>query len=239
MRLLATTTTATQNVFHEMLGNIHSGRWPVGTVIPSERTLIDQFGVSRIAIREALSMLKGLGVLDVAHGRRTKVRSVGSEAIGHLLPVMLASGTQETLDHVFEVRLALESRTAWLAAQRRTDAQMRGLRRLADSYRRLARQAGAKAVAVDLQFHLEIARITGNPLYPILLDALAGFIVLAQKESCKDDPSRRRRAVSAHEAITEAMAARDPEWARAEMESHLRFSARKTVGSLHLRAAGK
>ncbi|HBO45031.1 MAG TPA: hypothetical protein DD670_14100, partial [Planctomycetaceae bacterium] len=185
--------------------------------------------VSRIAIREALSMLKGLGVLDVQHGRRTRVRTVGSEAIGHLLPMMLDSGTQKTLDHVFDARLALESRTAYLAAERWTDADMEELRELVARHRRLSRLGESKAVAVDLKFHLAIARITGNPLYPILLEALAGFIVLTQKESCKDDPARRRRAVLSHEAILDALASRNPEWARSEMKSHLLYSATRQV----------
>ena len=223
------TSSATQNVFQEMLANIQSGHWPIGTAIPSERTLIDEFGVSRIALREALSMLKGLGVLDVRHGRRTKVRTVGSEAIAYLLPVMLTAGTQETLDQVFEVRLALESRTAYLAAQCWTDDQMQTLRELLSRYCQLSEENKSGAVAVDLEFHLEIARITGNPLYPILLEALAGFIVLAQQESCKDDPVRRLQAVSAHKSIINALTARDPEWARVEMESHLRYSATRRV----------
>jgi GntR family transcriptional repressor for pyruvate dehydrogenase complex len=143
--------------------------------------------------------------------------------------MMLTMGEQETLDQVFEVRLALESRTACLAADRWTDSEMQKLQRLLKRYRQLARQGSSEAVAVDLKFHLEIARITGNRLYVVLLDALAGFIVLAQKESCKDDPVRRRQAVSDHEAILRAIAARDPEWARAEMESHLRYSATRKI----------
>ncbi|NLE37025.1 MAG: FadR family transcriptional regulator [Pirellulaceae bacterium] len=212
-----------------MLANIQSGRWPVGMAIPSERTLIGDFGVSRIAIREALSMLKGLGVLDVQHGRRTRVRTVGSEAISHLLPVMLNAGPQQTLDQVFEVRLALESRTAYLAASRWTDSDLRTLTKLATRYRRLSRHGEFKAVGVDLKFHLCIARMAGNPLYPILLEALAGFIVLTQKESCRDDPVRHRRAILSHQAIIDALISRNPEWARSEMESHLRYSATRRV----------
>ncbi|MBN1910516.1 MAG: FadR family transcriptional regulator [Pirellulales bacterium] len=220
---------AARAIFREMLDNIQTGRWAIGSAIPSERNLIEEFGASRIAIREALSMLKGLGVLDVKHGRRTKIRTVGSEAISHLLPVMLTLGEQETLNQVFEVRLALESRTASLAAGRCTDSDIQKLRKLVERYQKLARRGESEALAVDLKFHLEIARITGNRLYVVLLEALAGFIALAQKESCKDDPARRRAAVSAHVSILRAIAARDPEWARVEMESHLRYSATRKV----------
>ena len=71
-----------------------------------------------IAIREALSMLRGLGVVEVNHGRRTRVKSVDAGTLSHLLPLMLIGGGQQTFDQVFEVRLALESQTAALAARR-------------------------------------------------------------------------------------------------------------------------
>src|SRR5690606_4067522 len=88
--------TATRGVFDAMFQNVSTGRWPVWTAIPSERTLIQDYGVSRIAVREALSMLRGLGVLGVGHGRRTVVRKIDSETFGQLFPLMLSSGGQQT-----------------------------------------------------------------------------------------------------------------------------------------------
>ena len=110
-------TSAAKGVFLQMLDNIHAGQWPVGATIPSERDLIEEFGVSRIAIREAMSMLRGLGVVDVSHGKRTRVRTVDLQVLDQLLPVMLACCGQKTFSQIFEVRLALtESRSAYLAA---------------------------------------------------------------------------------------------------------------------------
>jgi GntR family transcriptional regulator, transcriptional repressor for pyruvate dehydrogenase complex len=221
--------TATQDVFHEMFDNIQTGRWAAGDAIPSERTLIGQFGVSRIAIREALSMLRGIGVLDVAHGRRTKIRELDSESFGRLLPLLLASGAQQTFTHVFDVRLALESRTAYLAASLRDERDLEKIGKLAMRYRRAVEAESPRAWEIDMQFHLEIARMTGNPLYPILLEALTDFIVFAQKESCKGDPSRQRRAAAAHRKIAKAIAAQDAEAARAAMETHLRYSLTRNI----------
>src|SRR5262245_41806940 len=88
----------TETVYKKMLSSIRTGEWQVGSNIPSERTLIDQFGVSRIAIREAVSMLRGLGVVDVSHGRRTRVRKIDVEIFDQLLPMMLSSGGQRTFE---------------------------------------------------------------------------------------------------------------------------------------------
>jgi GntR family transcriptional regulator, transcriptional repressor for pyruvate dehydrogenase complex len=221
--------TATQDVFHEMFDHIQTGRWAAGTAIPSERKLIGQYGVSRIAIREALSMLRGIGVLDVQHGRRTKIREVDSETFGRFLPLLLASGAQQTFEQVFDVRLALESRTAYLAAILRTEEDLEKIEGLVKRYRELAEAKDSQAGDVDLEFHLEIARVTGNPLYAILLEAISDFIRFAQKESCKDDPLRRRRAAAAHAKIAKAIAAQDAEKARAAMENHLRYSLTRKI----------
>jgi GntR family transcriptional repressor for pyruvate dehydrogenase complex len=224
------TPTTTEAIYQQMLDSIQLGEWPVGTNIPSERTLIDQFGVSRIAVREAVSMLRGLGVVDVSHGRRTRVRKLDAKVFDQLLPMMLSSGGQQTFEQVFEVRLAIESRAAYLAALSRTEQQLKQLRVLCEKFRKLVQSSsGMAAVRTDLAFHLQIAEATSNPLFPTLLEAISRFVVFGQEESCKADPVRRQRAVAAHESITEAIVARDAERARVEMEAHLRYSASRAI----------
>ena len=220
---------ATLTVFQTMLDNIHNGVWTYGDEIPSERKLIEEYGVSRIAVREALSMLRGLGVLDVGHGRRTRVRKVDSETFGQLLPLLLLSGGQRTFEQVFEARLAVESFAAGLAAKRRTDEQVEKLHVLLKQFQEQIASRDPGYVQTDLDFHLQIASATGNPLFELMLEALARFISFAQRESCLDDPNRSRRALLAHEAIVEAIADSDSERARAEMEAHLRYSMTRRI----------
>lgn len=221
--------TSTQAVFRQMLQNVHSGEWPVGDPIPSERHLINDFGVSRIAVREALSMLRGLGVLDVGHGRRTKVRKVDTETFAQFLPLLLASTGQRSFDQIFEVRLALESSSAYLAAQKRTASEVERLLELSALFREQRLEGLQDALDTDLEFHMEIARMTKNPLFPVLLEALANFVSFAQRESCKDDPERSMRAIMSHAAIAEAIADGDAARARVEMEAHLRYSATRLI----------
>ncbi|QDV43848.1 HTH-type transcriptional regulator LutR [Stieleria neptunia] len=226
---MGSSATSTETVFQQMLQNVQSGDWESGSEIPSERSLIDEFGVSRIAIREALSMLRGLGVVDISHGRRTRVKPIGSETLGNLLPLMLLCGGQRTFDQVFEVRLAIESQTASLAARRRTDEHLVKLDILLQRFRDAMTSAESDAQPVDLEFHLEIARAADNPLFPVLLEALAGFVAFAQKESCRNDLNRRQRAILAHESIVEAIRDQDTDRARVEMESHLRYSMTRKI----------
>jgi GntR family transcriptional repressor for pyruvate dehydrogenase complex len=217
-----------------MLDSICAGEWPVGSSIPSERALIDRFGVSRISIREGVSMLRGLGVVDVSHGRRTRVRKIDTNILDQLLPLMLALDGQRTFQQIFDVRIALESRASFLAAASRTNAQLEKIQNLARKYRRQVRTSSTSALKTDLEFHLTIADATGNPLFSVLLAAIARLVVFGQTESCKDDPERRRRAVRAHQAIAEAIADQDSERAQAEMEAHLRYSASRVLDSSEL-----
>jgi len=219
-------------VFRRMMDNIRQGKWPVSEEIPSERNLMGEFGASRIAIREALAMLRGLGVLDVGHGRRTRVCETGAGTLGQLVPLMMMSGGQKMFEQVFEVRLALESMSARLAASRRTEGQVTRLRELAALYRSQAEQGSADALKTDLAFHSEVAQASGNPLFPVLLEALSGFISYSQRESCRDDLIRVQRAMVAHETIAEAIAAKDGGWVVAEMEAHLQFSRSRRLQSL-------
>jgi len=222
----------TETVYKKMLNSIRLGEWQVGSSIPSERSLIDRYGVSRIAIREAVSMLRGLGVVDVSHGRRTRVRKIDAEIFGQLLPVMLSSGGQRTLEQIFEVRLTIEARSAHLAAHSRTEEQLKNLQSLHERFRKQSQSTTrSSALKTDLRFHLQIADATQNPLFAIMLEAISHFVVFGQAESCKDDPVRRQRAVAAHEAILEAIADRDADRAGFEMEAHLRYSASRVMDS--------
>lgn len=229
-QLMVQPSSSTQVVFQQMLDNVQSGVWETGQFIPSERSLIEQFGVSRIAIREALSMLRGLGILDISHGRRTKVKAIDSSTFGHLLPLILANERQRSFQQVFEMRLAIEPHAAAKAATQRTDSQLIRLGQLIDDFRNaLAAGSDLDAPKFDLEFHLEIARASANPLFPVLLEALGGFVSFTQQESCRDDPVRSQRAVFAHESILDAIRSSDPDRARVEMETHLRYSMSRRI----------
>ena len=229
---MSTTRTSTAEwLYGQMIERIHSGEWSVGSSIPSERLLMEEFGVSRVSLREALSMLRALGVLDIGHGRCALVRRVDAGVLGHLFPLMLSMEGQQTFQQVFEVRLALEFRTAYLAALRRTEDDMRRIEMLLERFRTQVEEDLAEAIDTDLDFHVQIAESAKNPLFPLLLRSLAGFVKYVARESCRGDLVRLRRAVQAHESITEAIRWKDPERARVEMEAHLHYSANRIIRS--------
>lgn len=218
--------TTTQTLFEEMLDRILTGVWPVGKPIPSERTLMIEMDVSRIALREALSMLRSLGVLDTSHGRKSIVRRVGTDLIEKLMPLIVSLEPAGNYRHVFEVRLAIEAPTAALAALRRTSEDLARLHESADQYARHVDSGMAHYSQTDLDFHLQIARSTQNPLFTTLMNVISRYVIAVQTQSYGSGvPVAWDRAKRAHFAILEAIEDQDPERARAEMEAHLRYTA--------------
>jgi GntR family transcriptional regulator, transcriptional repressor for pyruvate dehydrogenase complex len=212
-----------------MLDRIRSGEWPVGTLLPAERNLVEYFGTSRIALREAMSTLRALGVLDTEHGRGSTVRRIDASILEQLVPLMFSLEGEQPFEQTFELRLALESRTAYLAALRRTDDELAEIEGLAAEHRRQSEGELGGAVAADVAFHMAVARAAHNPLFPIVLKAISEFVKYVQTISCTNNPVRRARAVQAHESVCEAIRDRDAERARVEMEAHLRYSARRLL----------
>jgi DNA-binding FadR family transcriptional regulator len=181
---------------------IASGRWPVGQRIPVEAELVEAFGVGRNTVREALQSLVHAGLLSREQGRGTFVIS-RSELTGSLTRE-LSGGSRH---HYLELRLALDSTAASLAALRRTDSDVDRLRELRD--RREASwstddpdlRAGA-----DLALHRAIVAATHNPLYLQLYSSMTDVFAahMRDEESADDDAAHRH-----HHDLVEAIAAGD------------------------------
>jgi GntR family transcriptional repressor for pyruvate dehydrogenase complex len=222
-------TSTAQWLGEQMLERIQSGQWAVGSSIPSERSLMEEFDVSRISIRESLSTLRALGVLDVGHGRCAVVKKIDVSALGRLFPLIISMEGQQSFHQIFEVRLALESETAYLAAHRRSEQDLQRLTELHQQFCEQVSQHQPESLDTDLEFHIQIATAAKNPLFPLLLKALAGYVKFSQRESCLGDSVRVQRAIQAHESILESIRWQDAERARVEMEAHLRYSANRIL----------
>ena len=108
--------------------------------------------------------------------------------------------------------------------EQRTDQEYEQLLEITKRFRHQAEHDIESFVHTDLEFHLFIAKASHNPLFPILLESLSRFASYIQNLSCDEDYERRLRAVTAHEAVLEAIRVRDSKRASIEMEAHLRFN---------------
>jgi DNA-binding FadR family transcriptional regulator len=204
---------------------IRRGHLPPGTKLPTEGQFMDEFGVSRTVVREALSKLQAAGMVATRHGIGTFVVGPGDSERGFQIePQHLA--TLGDVIAVLELRIGVETEAAALAAQRRTPAQLAAMRAALAEFA-AAVEAGRDAVAADFTFHSEIARATHNDHFAGLLSTLGARIIPRARldpPGTAPDPARRaylRRVNAEHESIVDAIHNQDPEGARAAMRTHL------------------
>jgi GntR family transcriptional repressor for pyruvate dehydrogenase complex len=166
------------------LQNLVFEDFPVGATLPSEATLAEQFGVSRLTIREALKLLAGRGLVDLRQGRRAVVTEPSSEVTSSVFASYVRRDPSALLELV-EVRQALEVQSVRLAARRASRAGLAAieasLKLMESSARefhhkhtnRASRtQALAAYQAADVAFHESIALASGNRMLAHVLEAL-------------------------------------------------------------------
>ncbi len=214
-------------VFEQALSRIQSGEWPVGYMIPSERTLVEELGVSRIALRDAMLRLRTLGLLDVSQGKRATVARMDSSILSRLFPLMLSLEGEKTFQDIFQFRLSVESDTTYLAAEHRTDEDLAKMDEIIELMCKMPAEGDdvESWTQKDLALHRHIALATGNPIYVLFLDAVAGFMTYFQTVVDSSADPKREKEMFFHEAIVEAIRSQDRDRARALMVSHLRSSA--------------
>jgi len=197
----------------------------MGYTVPTEKELIDQFGISRIAVRECILKLRALGILRGSRGRRTTVEKMDSRKLVHLFPLILANEGQQSFEHIFQLRLVLESHGAYLAAQRRTESDIERLKETIDAMKSVEAGDMDTWIETDHMLHLQIMQATQNLLYPLLFEALWGFVHLLRPIVHKGDPDRRQADELYHSSLVEAIELGNPDRARVELEAHLLSSA--------------
>ena len=202
---------------------IRVGRLAAGAKLPTEAAIMEEFGISRTVVREAISKLQASGLVATRHGVGTFVVGLGDAAAFRIAPDQFA--TLRDVIAVLELRIGVETEAAALAAARRTAQNLADMRSALEAFA-AATEAGRDAVGPDFQFHLEIARATQNAHFAELLGTLGSMIIpRARLESAEpQSPERReylRRVNGEHESIYDAIAAQDAEAARAAMRTHL------------------
>ena len=180
------------------------------------------YGVSRTVVREALSKLQAGGLVETHHGVGTFVLQPRAAGMFRLDASEIA--TSVDVIAVLELRISLETESAGLAAQRRTEEQLLAMRKALDDFERNVREAG-DTVAPDFRFHLTIAQATGNPYFADIMTHLGTTIIPRTRIAAIRKFDARgeylQRVNREHEEIYAAIARRDPDSARAAMRIHL------------------
>lgn len=212
----------TANVVQALGDQIRAERLLHGSKLPREADLMAEFGVSRTVVREAMSHLQAAGMVETRHGIGTFVVGLGDSGTFRIAPDQVS--TLQDVIAVLELRIAVETEGAGLAALRRTDTNLTALRGVLAAFVD-AVEEGRDAVGPDFQFHLELARATQNPRFAELMITLGGTMI--PRARLDDDGITPVRATYLrgvhleHQSIFDAVERRDADAARAAMRTHL------------------
>jgi DNA-binding FadR family transcriptional regulator len=211
-----------QEVVDRLMQRIEAGTLAVGDQLPSERELMEVYGVGRVAVREALQEMARSGIVEISHGERARVvvptakLLMGQVAEGakHLLRMQ-----PETLDHLKEARLFLETGMVRMAAERATPEDVERLQLRLEEHRASMVNLD-QFLNRDMLFHREIAAITGNPIFSATVEAMFNW-ASEYYQSIVRAPGAEDLTLSEHQAIVDAIAAHDPDKAASAMRDHL------------------
>lgn len=210
-----------QQVADRLIELIQGGAFPPGTQLPSEHELMRRFGVGRVAVREALQLLEGMGAIAISHGERARVLEPSAARIlakfGAGMAHVLRSAP-ENLEYLKAARLEFEIALVCKAAERAREDDVAQL-----DHRIAAMRAAGNGLAflrADMQFHRAIAELSGNPLYPLLLEAVLDWLSafhIAQVHVS----GLEALTIAEHEAIVAAIGRGDTSAAADAVRAHL------------------
>jgi GntR family transcriptional regulator, transcriptional repressor for pyruvate dehydrogenase complex len=197
---------------------IAQGKIHPGDMLPPERELAKQFGVSRATVREALHMLQLWGLVEPRHGGGNYVCAPTVEHIVGPLASIIEQNRQ-LQDELLDARFIFEPSVCWLAAQRRTESDLAAMEAIIARQRQRVEQ-GELAVEEDSALHLAIAEATHNRVVPQLIQTINDLLLESRLRSLRT-PDRPRRSLEGHLRILAALRAGDAEVARQAMRTHI------------------
>ena len=210
-----------QQVEERLAEEIVNGVFKPGDMLPAERDLMERFNVGRPSIREAVFSLSKRGLIEVGSGRRPRVLQPSFDIVLRELNLIVRQvlNTPENIMHLMEIRRLLECSLARKAAFEATGSQIEDLRaKLEDNEQALGHLQ--RFWETDAAFHASIARMSGNPILPTIVDLVLKWLIDNRRVTISE-PGSDETAFRHHQAIFEAIERRNPDNAENAMQTHL------------------
>ena len=212
-------------VFARLKRLITSGELQPGDDMPSERELMERFGVGRPAIREAMQALSNMGLVAISHGERAKVLQLTAKSIIKQVDgaaKIILSSSKDTLEHLKTARIFFERGMVREAAEKATVEDVQRLKATV-AEQRAARGDSDAFISADMEFHTQIAAISGNPIYVAVSEAMLGWLKEYHTEMLIWT-GKEKYTLTEHEEIVDRIEHRDADGAEKAMIKHLERS---------------
>jgi len=209
-------------IVKQMLDLIKEGKLKPGDKLPSERLLTEKFGASRPSLREALSALEILGIIESRGGKGNFIRNdLKSPSYEEKIKELQE---EQSPFELLEVRKVIETETASLAAKRYTQEDLDIMEKLINKIKEPPAEI-SYALDLDYQFHLSIAKATHNTLFiQIMIYLTEGLKEDLWRNTARKTwniPGHPQRCIQEHTAIFNAIKDRNSKNAKERMYEHL------------------
>ncbi|MGO4887564.1 FadR/GntR family transcriptional regulator [Anaerobacillus sp. MEB173] len=216
--------TLSQQVIDEIIDLLLTGQLKPGDRIPSELELMETCDVSRPVIREALTSLEVLGIVN----RKTRNGTFFSDKIGSKPFSMMLALSVGDIPSLIETRIALELGLVTLAAEKITDEDLGKLREIIEEMKKLPTEDSSE---LDKEFHKIIALSAKNPLFEGIIEPLQNFHDKVLEQIPYEDRDLQQ-TLQYHIDIYQALEKRDPIASFNSMYRHLEFVRKKAMKRL-------
>ncbi|MFA5535985.1 MAG: FadR/GntR family transcriptional regulator [Bacillota bacterium] len=225
----------TKKIYMEIVEQIKelfaSGNLRPGDKLLSERELAERLQVSRASVREALSALEAMGLLEIRPGEGTFIRLTSVDSIIEPLALLLLV-EKDQVRELYEVRKIMEVETAGLAALR---AQPEEIERLGSIVIRMEwdLHRGDLGELADLDFHMTIAEMAGNSILLRLMNTISDSmrqLLITARTSLYAEPANARILLTQHREIMKAIENQDHIGAKKAMFDHLVYVEKNLLG---------
>jgi DNA-binding FadR family transcriptional regulator len=225
-------TQRSEEIRRQIEAAIKSGDFGPGDRLPSERELVETFGVSRVSVREAIRSLEAIGLVRVYQGRGAFVNDRRS-GLGEPMARWLDLHRDEVLE-LLGVRGALDEYAAALAAENHDATKIAAITSAHEAFTTAVanESSAADLVPLDIDFHVAIAEASGNRLLYDLLSDLHSY--LAESRYLALVPAGRpAKSAAEHSEIVDAIVAGDAPRARLASSRHIAFVRELVIAGMH------
>ncbi|MEE2866477.1 MAG: transcriptional regulator NanR [Pseudomonadota bacterium] len=212
-------------VFDRLREMIVRGELGPGDPMPSERELMQRFGVGRPAVREAMQTMHTQGLISISQGERSRVSELSADLAFRQMDMvarMLLSASSDNLEHLKQARRLFEVGMVRIATEMATPDDISELKHLI-SHQENMLDSPSDFIKADIAFHSKIASISGNPIFAAVSDAMLNWLFNYHTDLLIWS-GRENVTLAEHSKIVECIEGGVAEEAESAMRSHLNRS---------------
>ena len=221
-------------IIERIIAMIASGELKPGDKLPPEPQLMEQFGVGRSSVREAFGALTLLGLVNVRPGHGTYITDSPDKAQPKSMGMSLITIGHDKIRELVEARSELEQSIVRLASKRAKEKDIAELKAQHNKLKaglKKGLKSGQKLIEADLEFHAALSKASNNSVLARFLSELRQPMRNWMEQMAKYDWDFEQ-VLEEHQAILNAIEARDPENAQKAMRIHVEIAGKKLSSAL-------